>query len=886
MMNRKLPSTTGFSRSDFFRPKKNPDDGEHTKSLERSPVLQASRFESRHEFGEHGSLHVTNDDFRRLGVQPEECRLTVIRRAAARSSKTIAQQQLDEPTPGGEEQLTQVATSAYRLMDPRFRIDSFQRAYVGRILPNAMMWAGRTRFAVGDDPDAKQPVTALTPDVLDDGEPFVGIDPSLPSLATGLDLRSPLTQSLDADDLINPGIVKRCWRRLQRLLRRPAFGLSAFAAVLLTVTLLANLATLAWTAQGDGQDAVIADLDNALDRQRTAQSSGPPISNGHLATPSSPNPTSPIGSVDSEFPESLDFEESAMQTAVPQAAVTESQLGKVAAAHKTPVDPSKLRATESEVEKKKDGVTLGKSEILVPAETPRKSDAANVTADFVPAQDSPVEKSTVKSEVAPIADKKKFSLPNAEEVIAARERIVGLIPSLRSPIDEQAYAQVRNELVAMQSKLDLGSPDHWAVSSFLVDLAWLSGRWSQVDEAMQSLTRYGGYDRDWILADTFASSLELANDREFHINRFRLGGVLLDDLIVAGKLVPAKRAFESVSPTAAFLNDDLSRRTVQEFAGSIAQLARLQAPGSLTMKKLPSKMTQSDAGVAGRYFCFVRRDWQQGLPLLALGTDRRLATLANQELSQGDSAPSVESIQLAHRWLACIDRAKGRDAHAIRLHVLDLLDATLPQLNGLQRLEAERTIESVSADLPFYLNRGQAQSKMQVDFANQSPVIESADTASKLASLSGRLRIDSKDQGVQIRYEPPMAITNQVIQQIARALKTDLNGCQLYFEGKFSSPKDHVVRVSISKSEIDVTHSVLIDGQQVDFADQRQVDLDIIAGEHRLAWIVSGTSFPGVFVDVKDAESGQPILLQPAYQVTATDMPTVLNISMITARPE
>ncbi len=86
------------------------------------------------------------EDFRRLGVRPNELRLAVIRRAAARTTRTIAQQQLQAPSQHLAIQLGRVATSAYRLLDPRKRPDAYQRAHLGRILPNTLSGVAQTNF--------------------------------------------------------------------------------------------------------------------------------------------------------------------------------------------------------------------------------------------------------------------------------------------------------------------------------------------------------------------------------------------------------------------------------------------------------------------------------------------------------------------------------------------------------------------------------------------------------------------------------------------------------------------------------------------------------------------------------------------------------------------
>lgn len=89
------------------------------------------------------------DDFQRIGLQPRETRLDVIRRAASKATKSLATRQLSSPNALTEQQLSRIALSTYRLLDPRQRSDRQSRAHVGRIRPGALYRAGRTEFADG-----------------------------------------------------------------------------------------------------------------------------------------------------------------------------------------------------------------------------------------------------------------------------------------------------------------------------------------------------------------------------------------------------------------------------------------------------------------------------------------------------------------------------------------------------------------------------------------------------------------------------------------------------------------------------------------------------------------------------------------------------------------
>ncbi len=103
------------------------------------------------------------EDFRRLGVRPHECRLTVIRRAAARSARALAEKQLTSPTDQVGLQLSRVATSAYRLLDPRQRTRRPSAGLCGTDLAECTEWAGQTGFH--SDSNEASPVALFGSDV-------------------------------------------------------------------------------------------------------------------------------------------------------------------------------------------------------------------------------------------------------------------------------------------------------------------------------------------------------------------------------------------------------------------------------------------------------------------------------------------------------------------------------------------------------------------------------------------------------------------------------------------------------------------------------------------------------------------------------------------------
>ena len=203
------------------------------------------------------------EDFRRLGVRPYECRLTVIRRAAARSSKALAEKQLSAPSEQVGLQLSRVATSTYRLLDPRQRPDPTQRAFVGRILPNTLSWAGQTSFY--NDSDSGSPETEVNRGSVSDAELIEMLDlddsPRLPESECW-------AVSLNDDDLLEQGPRARQAARLRKHWWHPWIPLSMAG---LLVGALLGFATLKTSQETTVGQVIPADWE--MEHQTDAGSS-------------------------------------------------------------------------------------------------------------------------------------------------------------------------------------------------------------------------------------------------------------------------------------------------------------------------------------------------------------------------------------------------------------------------------------------------------------------------------------------------------------------------------------------------------------------------------------------------------------------------------------
>jgi hypothetical protein len=95
----------------------------------------------------------------------------------------------------------------------------------------------------------------------------------------------------------------------------------------------------------------------------------------------------------------------------------------------------------------------------------------------------------------------------------------------------------------------------------------------------------------------------------------------------------------------------------------------------------------------GKYGCFVKNDWEAGLPHLAKGNDPALKELAEQSLDK-DAAPE-QIAKVAGRWFDLAEKLKGVEREHVRLYSGELYRAALPNLAGLKKTQAEQRLAEI-----------------------------------------------------------------------------------------------------------------------------------------------------------------------------------------------
>ena len=97
--------------------------------------------------------------------------------------------------------------------------------------------------------------------------------------------------------------------------------------------------------------------------------------------------------------------------------------------------------------------------------------------------------------------------------------------------------------------------------------------------------------------------------------------------------------------------------------------------------------------IVGKYYCFSKQQWERGIPLLALGSDKQLQTLGLLEL-----ADSPDFLAIGDSWWDYSETVENEHQKAIRAHVAGCYKKALPNVSGVNKAKLEKRLTSIEGD--------------------------------------------------------------------------------------------------------------------------------------------------------------------------------------------
>jgi hypothetical protein len=859
--------------------------------------------------------------------------LTVIRQAAARSAKALAERQLRAPNEKVALQLSRVATSAYRLLDPRQRDDSNQRAYVGRILPSVLDGAGQTDFHDGSVRPASIRDTPFISDRMSDAQLIELLELDSSPVSSGIQW----TSSLSDEDLLSTTGFSRRLSRIRPQVRRPWMVAIAVAVVAASVAMVFRMRSEPRPDLGDQRDTVaLSDFRSqhlaGVDPLGSTAPAGVGASRStdeSIVPPESSIAAGDLSGASAEPAESLGSDAgsptlapSTLAPTTPDVSLADSTLPDVdpmlpdldlsdepgSVVSPVPIDHPKLPSESN-------GPSPDAIAMALPNVDPGTNpggeflpdDPFAALADSLPSQ-SDTEIALPSVPVSPIlaepagasdlddtmaANVPDFDPPSPAEIKAARIEITMLIPELAEQILATEAEQRMRQLESLSSTLDLGTADHYTANLMIAEAAWLIESGRSVRDRMQDWIADYRTGLDPSLASSYVRAIDLAATDETRKHLLSEGLVLADYLVMHESIEPCHDVVAAGERLAKTLADAESSEMLDEFAEAVTQMRRQAASTNRLIVRIGSDQEggphsddpgehSADAGIAGRYYCLMLRRWESGLPWLAHAADLRVAGVAGKEIELGQLAKPDELVDLGERWMACAARETGRTADSMNLHAIDLLEKAKKNLTGLRMLSVDRKIDQVKAQLPFYVLESTRPAKTNlssaVPVAPSAPPSVSDSELEEPSRLTGRMTIEGRDLGVQLDYGLGVVIRKERLAQIAEQLGENLDSVTLDLSGELELQ---------NPASIKILASFPVTGQRIWIDDdlvtpksgESMATVVLDSGPHQVRWAFTPQEGEAAVLRIHDI-TGRPVPVAAADSAGSEPLRTILLVKV------
>jgi formylglycine-generating enzyme required for sulfatase activity len=115
-------------------------------------------------------------------------------------------------------------------------------------------------------------------------------------------------------------------------------------------------------------------------------------------------------------------------------------------------------------------------------------------------------------------------------------------------------------------------------------------------------------------------------------------------------------------------------------------------PALATLEQDPMNAEANQA--TGEYFCFVKGDWGKGIPMLALGSDAELKSVATMDLRGATSAD--QQVALGDAWWTLAESREGRERESAMVRAGFWYQQAMPNLGGLIAQKVENRMGQIS----------------------------------------------------------------------------------------------------------------------------------------------------------------------------------------------
>jgi len=333
----------------------------------------------------------------------------------------------------------------------------------------------------------------------------------------------------------------------------------------------------------------------------------------------------------------------------------------------------------------------------------------------------------VQSGRAQVGDRaKKLPVPEA----AKAKEALGLV---REVFEEEYEAAKTNQQKAAFAKklLQEGTAgEHDPISRYALlrvarDLAAIAGDAETAVKAIGQLDRRYRVDALAMKAAVFAKVADKLRQPADHKKILPLLGAAFDEAVAADRFDIARQIGNLATTSANKTRDPIAKNSVDRKLKKLKRLEADYAQVKDALAVLETKPTDPQANLTvGKYRCFLRGDWENGLSNLALGSDAALKKVAEQEIvlpASGDDAegpaPPQARADLGNAWWDLADAAAGIEQSAMYARAAYHYRQAAPHMSGLAGMRLKARLKDLASKDPDALIAARRMAGEKVEVA-------------------------------------------------------------------------------------------------------------------------------------------------------------------------
>ncbi len=321
-----------------------------------------------------------------------------------------------------------------------------------------------------------------------------------------------------------------------------------------------------------------------------------------------------------------------------------------------------------------------------PDDAPAKPTDVAVTTPKPPPSEPPSHKPTAKRLPVPTSDAQATTLQQLDKVHKFSQR--------RMPAERLKFAR---DLFEAAEKSQDGSVEKFVLLRKAMELAQSGGDAGLMLEAVDAISDefdVNAPDVKWKVLAGFVSGASNVGEIKSFVEA---AGPVIDEAIAAGRYDVAVNIAETAYRFAMKAGDAELRKRAYDRRNEVRNLAERFRPVQTARKTLQSDPNDPAANlVVGRWLCFERGDWEEGLPHLAKCSSLALKGVAEQELKSTPATPDAQ-VALADKWRTLAEQVEGKEKDALMVHAGEWYGKALDGLpEGLARAKVQRRLDEIA----------------------------------------------------------------------------------------------------------------------------------------------------------------------------------------------